>query len=250
MKKNTKYMFPTEDLMHSFNVHKKVNISKNIKELIDKKLDRLFSSKRETDPALGEELTYWQYWLHTATIKHGQILEEVVMEIVRNKLQNCIVWEEKKFKVTQRSLNIAADPQSDILNIKMPYPNRAKKTIQIDMFIYNPKNFSFNSYEIKRGHGTHDRQKKEKMVADLLTTHMHMDDYAKKEKKIKVDTIGSYVISVFGKELLSPEWQKFSINGFKEIDKHFKTNISTDIVNSNNYFRDQLILNANKKTSK
>ena len=32
MKKHTKYMFPTEDLMHSFDVNKKVNISKNIKK--------------------------------------------------------------------------------------------------------------------------------------------------------------------------------------------------------------------------
>ena len=243
-------MFPTIDLMNLFKINDSLKISENIKKLIDEKLYKLFNNKRPVDPALGETLTYWQYWLHTATIKHGQILEEVVLELCKEKLKNFTVWEDREFRVTQRALNIAADPQQDILKVKLPYPGKTKKSIQIDMLIYDTKNKTLNSYEIKRGSGTHDRQKKEKMLQDLLTAHMHLESYGREEKKLEIKDVNSYVISVFGKELLSPEWKKFSINGFEEIDKHFKTDISKGIEDSNTYFRNLLIQNANKKFSK
>tara|TARA_X000000950_G_C13824580_1_gene623439 strand:+ start:437 stop:1366 length:930 start_codon:yes stop_codon:yes gene_type:complete len=212
-----------------------------IKFIIDAKLQKLFSKIKPVDPGLGKNLTYWHLWLHGASIAQGQILEDIVLRVVKNKLSNCMVWEDKEFPISQRALTISADQnnqnKNDVLEVLLPYPgNDATQKIQIDMMIYNPEDKSLSSFEIKRGWGVHDRQKKQKIVSDLLNTHMHLKSYGIAKHKLDVKKTNTFVLSVLGKELMPPKWRNFSINGMKELDNYLHTNISDDVQNSLNYF--------------
>ena len=80
-----------------------------------------------------------------------------------------------------------------------------------------------------------DRGKKEKVTSELLTTHMHLKSYGQ-EKGFVIDKVGSYIISVFGKELMSPRWRNFSINGLKALDEHLNINISNEVNKSIQYY--------------
>ena len=220
-------------------------MNEKIKKLIDDKLDKLFNHKADPndyDPAFTKTQNKLRHVLHVATIMHGQMLEEAYLYALEEKLQNCQVWEDKEFKVSNDALQISTN-QNDmrVLETYLPYGECAKigtrnKTNQVDVIIYNKEKKSITAYEVKRGGSHHDRQKKEKLLADIIATHVLLKDYGE-QKGLEIKERSALLISHLGEDLLSPSWRHLQINGDK-VDGHFKTDISSEIKKAENYWID------------
>lgn len=229
-----------------------MKLSENIKSFCNKKIDHLFSDqnwekqkkKKEkqnsTDTIFSETDARTKYILHTATIMHGQCIEEIYLEAVKLLCDNLEVWEEKKFKVSKHALDISTDQaNNEVMKYELEYGDVAiiktkKKTTQIDIITYDKVKKEISSYEIKRAGSHHDRQKKEKIIADIVATKILLKSYGE-QKGLDVASTRSYVIAHMNVPLLTPEWMKLQING-SDLDEHFDEPVSYQIENGLRYF--------------
>ncbi len=174
----------------------RVEMNDAIKGLIDQKLNKLFNHAADPekyDPAFTKAQNKLRHILHVATIMNGQMLEEAYLYALREKLPRCEVWEDKSFKVSNDALQITTQLNDQrVLETFLPYGECAKigkknKTNQVDIIIYDKDKKNITAYEVKRGGSPHDRQKKEKLLGDLIATHV-LDVYSGRPGKgIKVD---------------------------------------------------------------
>jgi len=214
-----------------------------IKRTIDEKIKTLFNKPADPndyDPAFTKSQNKLRYVLHTATIMHGQMLERVYLSALTTELINCDVWEDKNFKVSRDALTVSTQ-QSDkrVLETFLPYGecvkigNREKKN-QVDVIVYNKDSKNVIAFEIKRGGSHHDRQKKEKLLADIIATHVLLKDYTI-QKGYKVKDAKALLISHMGTQLLQPNWTHLQINGNK-VNEYFGKDIMQHIIAADKYW--------------
>ena len=214
-----------------------------VKKIIDEKIEALFNKQanpNDYDPAFTKSQNKSRYVLHTATIMHGQMLEVAYLTSLKRELNDCIVWEDKNFKVSRDALSVSTE-QSDkrVLETFLPYGecvkigNREKKT-QVDAIVYNNNTKKVTAFEIKRGGSHHDRQKREKLLADIIATQVLLKDYTG-QKGYEVKDAKALLISHMGTKLLQPDWTHLQINGNK-VDKYFGKNIIQHITAAENYW--------------
>lgn len=230
------------------------DLNPKVKDFCDKKVTKLFSDsywkksqekkrkKGNLDELFSEKDARTKYILHTATIDHGHLVEELYLKSIESLCNNLVVWEDKRFKISKHASNISNDQDNkNIEDYNLDYgeaffKSGKKVTNQIDVFTYNKSSKTLSSYEIKRGGGHHDRQKKDKLLADILATLILMKSYGKKEKNLDVKHARSFVISHMNQDLIHPSWKKIQING-RDVDKHFKAPISEQINLGLEYFK-------------
>jgi hypothetical protein len=230
-----------------------MNVSEEIKSICDKKIDHLFSDKNwekqkkkkeasgSVDDIFTETDARTKYILHTATIMHGQCVEDIYLEAIKLLCDDLEVWEEKKFKVSKHALDISTDQANkDVMKYELEYGDVAiikkkKKTTQIDILTYNKNNKEISSYEVKRAGSHHDRQKKEKIIADIVATKILLKSYGE-QRGLEIKSTRSFIIAHMNVQLLTPEWIKLQIYG-KDLDEHFDEPISYQIKQGLEYFK-------------
>jgi len=172
---------------------------------------------------------------------HGQMLEEVYLSVLREALSDCVIWEEKKFCVSEDAYTISSRQISaDILKTSLPYGdcatiNKKEKKNQVDVIVYHKPTKVISAYEIKRGGSHHDRQKKEKLVADIIATKILLKSYAENIKNLEIKESRAFLVSHYGINILTPQWMSLQING-KDVNNHFGTNISSKIEDAENFW--------------
>ena len=216
---------------------------KEVKEIIDEKIDALFNKQADPndyDPAFTKSQNKSRYVLHTATIMHGQMLEVAYLNSFKIELNDCIVWEDKNFKVSRDALSVSTE-QSDkrVLETFLPYGECVKigkreKKNQVDAIIYNNNSKKVTAFEIKRGGSHHDRQKKEKLLADIIATQVLLKDYTV-QKGYEVNDAKAFLISHMGTQLLQPDWTHLQIDGNK-INEYFGKDIIQHVSAAENYW--------------
>ena len=231
-----------------------MSLNPDIQNLCDKSLRDLFSIdnwekkknskiiKGTTDPLYSEIDGRIAYIVHSVTIRSGIILEKLYHESVKICCPHLEVWDEKKFKISKHTMDLASDQDNkDVLSTDLPYGETAvigknkKKTRQIDLFTYDKKEKILNCYEIKRGGGHHDSEKQEKIIENLIAVRMLLKRYAQDEKKIEAKKYKSYIISHMNHELFSPNYRYLQIDG-NEVNKHFNAPVKERINEGYNYF--------------
>ena len=218
-------------------------MKEEIKRTIDEKIETLFNKladPNDYDPAFTKSQNKLRYVLHTATIMHGQMLEVAYLYALKKELTDCTVWEDKSFKVSRDALSVSTE-QSDkrVLETFLPYGecvkigNREKKT-QVDAIVYNNNTKKVTAFEIKRGGSHHDRQKREKLLADIIATQVLLKDYTV-QKGYEVKDTKALLISHMGTQLLQPDWTHLQINGNK-VNEYFGQDIIQHITTAENYW--------------
>ena len=218
-------------------------MKEEIKRIIDEKIKALFNKPADPndyDPAFTKSQNKLRYVLHTATIMHGQMLEVAYLHALKKELTDCTVWEDKSFKVSRDALSVSTE-QSDkrVLETFLPYGecvkigNREKKT-QVDAIVYNNNTKKVTAFEIKRGGSHHDRQKREKLLADIIATQVLLKDYTV-QKGYEVKDAKALLISHMGTQLLQPNWTHLQINGNKA-NEYFGKDIIQHITAAENYW--------------
>ena len=115
----------------------------------------------------------------------------------------------------------------------MKIGNREKKT-QVDAIVYNKNTKKVTAFEIKRGGSHHDRQKKEKLLADIIATQVLLKDYTV-QKGYEVNDAKACLISHMGTKLLQPDWTHLQIDGNK-INEYFGKDIIQHVSAAENYW--------------
>lgn len=205
-----------------------------VKDLIDLKIKTLFGKppKKKFDPLFTKNQNKLRSILHTATIKHGHVLEAVYLNAVRSEKKTFKVWSEPEFCISAEAHNKSKNQTSKrILESTEPYgecmlvgKKQKPRKIQVDVIVYDHINEEVTAYEIKRGGVAHDRGKKESIIADVIAVQVLLKDYAE-QRNLKVKRAKSLIISHYGAALTKNEWKELQING-DEVDSHFDAEIS------------------------
>jgi len=236
-----------------------MKISPVIIKLANDKINHLFSEenwinlkkKREkkTNTAnlfTDDNLQRLSYISHTATIIHGQFIEELYMQAVATTCDYLKVWKEEKFKISRDAFDISGR-QNDIsvLKSELAYGdvlkiNNKPKTRQIDFCTFNEETGRLCSYEIKRGGGTHDSEKKEKIVANLIAVQLLLKNYGI-NKNLNVKKARSFIVSHYNSQLLPSKWKSLEVNG-NNINEHFGRPVKEQLLLGEEYFQKQFNL--------
>jgi hypothetical protein len=173
--------------------------------------------------------------MSSAYKRHGQILDLTLLE----RLKDCArfqVWREDDFKLSHESLKQLRihDRIEKCMRIELEYGDR-ERTIPIDIIVFDSKNRTLSSYNVKRGNGSYDSGKRRIILGDLLRTNMHLMDYGRKSG---FSLISSHAHIVFYYGLLSIP-KPLGIAGH-ELDVHFGFPVVEAIEYVNKYFKDRL----------
>ena len=90
------------------------------------------------------------------------------------------------------------------------------RTLQIDAIVYHKETRTLRAYEIKRGFGNHDSQKKEKLIRNALCVQLLLKSYGQ-SKGLDPVSVGSHIIFYYDKLSVPPP---IGIKG-SELDDHF-----------------------------
>ena len=80
--------------------------------------------------------------------------------------------------------------------IALPY-GEAKRTLQVDIVVYDNLHRSLRTYEVKRGNGQHDAGKVRSIMRDLICTHVLLKSYGE-DRGHGVDLAEAKIIYYYG----------------------------------------------------
>ena len=221
-----------------------MSLNSHIKDIVEKKLNGLFSDKKwkkrvsdkeklgNTDPLYSEAEARMAHVLHAVTIRAGQLIDTLYTDSVKICCPHLEVLKVGKyeFKVSREAKAIASTSKhdEDILDHSLTYGQAMRvkgkiKTLQIDLMTYDPEKKIISSYEIKRGGGHNDSGKQEKIIEDLFIVRLLLKSYGEKIHGLKINKAKSYVISHMNRDLFSPEYRKFVVKG-QNLNNHFNSN--------------------------
>ena len=90
------------------------------------------------------------------------------------------------------------------------------RTLQVDAVVYHNETRTLRAYEIKRGFGNHDSQKKGAIMRNALCVQLLLRSYGQ-SKDLDAASVSSHVIFYYGKLSVRPP---IGIKG-SELDEHF-----------------------------
>ena len=213
------------------------DILEKLKPIVDKTISKLLNVKFRHDPIAGKYSIVTSL-LSSAYKRHGTIIEEAIVEALRN-YKHLEVFTEDKFPISSRADTLASQSGKDLEIIKgtdLPYEKKnPARTLQIDCIVFNKKKKTISSYEIKRGNGNFDAGKKRSIRNDILSTNFVLKGYGV-SKNLDVKRAYSYIISYYGLRALPKPYSLIK----EELDTHFGVSIVKQVEDVNNYFRAKL----------
>lgn len=214
-----------------------------LKPTIDSTVSRLTETTFRIDPIAERTYSRMTSIISSAYKRHGQILEEAFRVVLSQFEPRFSVWEEQNFKVSSRADSLTADLNRlvrdenwrELLDTQLAYGDESR-ILQIDAVVYDREDNIIRTYEIKRGNGAHDSQKKRQMIRDIVCTGLLLRGYAKSEG-IKNPVIAEAKILFYYGVRSIPE--PLSLVG-GELDEHFGVPIFRNFQRINSYYSSQL----------
>lgn len=211
-----------------------------VKPLVDETVRRLAVKSFRDDPIAGTRYARATSIVSSAYKRHGKILEAALYEQLRenNRLS---VWSDQTFAISGAAEGLVhSSSLMDSLRSQLPY-GEAKRTVQVDILVYDNANSSLRSYEVKRGNGEHDAGKVRSIMRDLVCTHVLLKSYGESQGRT-VDHAEAKIIYYYGvRSVPAP----ISLTR-EELDEHFQFPVVEAVEQVNTYFRDRVhdLLNA------
>src|SRR5262245_61163197 len=205
-----------------------------VKPLVDATVKRLAGKKFRGDPIAGDQYARATSIVSSAYKRHGKILETAIFERLRDN-NRFSVWTDRLYAVS-----VAADAlyqsssREDCLRSQLPY-GEAKRTLQVDIIVYNSLNRSLRTYEVKRGNGEHDAGKVRSIIRDLICTHVLLKSYGQRRGH-DIDHAEAKIIYYYGVRSVPAPLSLVR----EELDEHFEYPVVDAVEQVNAYFRDRL----------
>jgi hypothetical protein len=208
---------------------------------IEATIQRLNGKKFHPDPIAGPKFSRIVSVMSSAYKRHGYILERAILEQLSTRPE-LIVWSDEQFQVPANADLIATGALKNPASIEgneLSYC-LGGRTLQVDAIVFHKEARTLRAYEIKRGFGNHDSQKKGSILRNALCVQMLLRSYGQ-SRGLDPSSVGSHVIFYYGKlSVRSP----IGIRG-TELDDHFgfPCKDAVDAVNAHfaGRFRDCLI---------
>jgi hypothetical protein len=215
-----------------------MGVLKKIKPVVDRSVTRLRKKAFECDPLMGAELSRITSVVSSAYKRHGHILEAAIKGVLKEH-ERFQVWSIPKLSISEAAENLATSymgkPKA-ALKAAIEHEEDGRRTLQIDLIVYDKKKRTVSSYEIKRGAGTHDAGKKRSMLRDMLCTQVVLKSFAELKLGVKSKSAHSYMIFYYGKESIGAP---FSLSR-DDLDDHFGIPVRKEVESVNSYYRKQI----------
>lgn len=206
-----------------------------LRHFVDNTIEKLGSARFREDPIAGRKYSRATSIISSAYKRHGAILELALLE----RLKECArlrVWTEDDFKLSHESLIRArvSERIEPLLEMDLPYGDR-ERSIGVDIMVYDEKEASLRSYNVKRGNGSYDGGKRRLIQEELVRTDMLLTDYG---RVCGLEPASSHAHIVFYYGLLSIP-APLAIAG-SDLDTHFNFPVIDAIERVNSYFVQRL----------
>jgi hypothetical protein len=205
-----------------------------VKPLVDETVRRLAIKAFRNDPIAGGRYARATSIVSSAYKRHGKILEAAIFERLRDN-NRLSVWTDPAYAVSGAAdALVGSSTRADCFKSQLPY-GEAKRTLQIDMVVYDNLNRSLRTYEVKRGNGEHDAGKVRSLMRDLICTHVLLKSYGD-NRGHNVDLAEAKIIYYYGVRSIPAPLSLVR----DELDEHFEYPVVEAIEQVNAYFRDRL----------
>jgi hypothetical protein len=205
-----------------------------VKPLVDETVRRLAVKAFRDDPIAGGRYARATSIVSSAYKRHGKILESALFERLRDN-NRLSVWSDPAFAISAAADGLVhSSSRADCFKSHLPYGD-AKRTIQVDIVVYDNTSRSLRTYEVKRGNGEHDAGKVRSLMRDLICTHVLLKSYGQ-DRGHQVDHSEAKIIYYYGiRSIPAP------ISLVREdLDEHFEYPVVEAVEQVNTYFRDRL----------
>ena len=202
--------------------------------LVDDTIRALAQVEFRDDPIAGRKYARATSIVSSAYKRHGKIIERALFERLKqnNRLS---VWTDATFAVSPAADNtFSTSSFEDCLMSELPYGS-TKRTVQIDLVVYDEVSNGLRAYEVKRGNGNFDSGKIRSVMRDLLCTHMLLKTYGK-NKGHPVQNAEAKIIFYYGVRSIPKPYSLVR----EDLDEHFQFPVMDAIEEVNSYFRDRL----------
>ncbi len=206
-----------------------------LRPFVDGMIERLASTRFREDPIAGRKYSRATSIISSAYKRHGKILERALLEALKDRA-SFQVWQEDAFKLSHESLKQLRihDRVEKCLTIDLPY-GECERTTLIDVVVFDEREGTLRSYNVKRGNGSYDAGKRRAILGELLRTNMLLRDYGRKAG-FEPTVAEARIIFYYGLRSI-PE--PMSLIG-NELDEHFGFHVRESIEAVNSYFTDRL----------
>jgi hypothetical protein len=205
-----------------------------VKPLVDETVRRLAIKAFRSDPIAGSKYARATSIVSSAYKRHGKILEAAIFERLRDN-NRLSVWTDPTYAVSAAAdALVHSSTRADCFKSQLPY-GEAKRTLQIDIVVYDTLNRSLRTYEVKRGNGEHDAGKVRSIMRDLICTHVLLKSYGQ-VRGHDVDHAEAKIIYYYGVRSVPAPVSLVR----DELDAHFEYPVVEAVEQVNSYFRDRL----------
>ena len=207
-----------------------------LKDEIEKTIQRLDAKQFTPDPIAGKHFSKITSILSSAYKRHGYILERAILEALK-LCPDFVVWRDDNFQVPEvvdHIVNGSLAGPTKLIGTDHPYSD-GKRTLQVDVLVFNKNTGSLKAYEVKRGTASHDSGKRRQMLRDVLCVQVLLKSYGK-ERGLDVKEAFSHVIFVYGQRSIA---KPFAITG-SELDEHFGWPVQEAVEEVSSYFKARL----------
>ena len=205
-----------------------------VKPLVDETVRRLAVRSFRDDPIAGTRYARATSIVSSAYKRHGKILEAALFERLRDN-NRLSVWSDPTYAVSNAAdALVGSSKLADSLKSQLPY-GEARRSLQIDIVVYDTLHRSLRTYEVKRGNGEHDAGKVRSIMRDLICTHVLLKSYGV-ERGHEVDHAEAKIIYYYGVRSIPAPISLVR----EELDEHFEYPVVEAVEQVNAYFRDRL----------
>jgi hypothetical protein len=208
----------------------KVTCLKAVRPFVDNTISALSNVDFRDDPIAGRKYARATSIVSSAYKRHGKIIERALYERLRqnNRLS---VWTDDTFCVSPAAENtFSTSSHTDCLVSELPY-GQSKRTLQIDLTVFDEVSGGLSAYEVKRGNGNFDSGKIRSVMRDLLCTHMCLKSYGK-ARGHPVQSAEAKIIFYYGVRSIPKPYSLVR----EELDDHFQFPVAEAIEEVNGYF--------------
>lgn len=134
----------------------------------------------------------------------GDVIHAAVVEAV-NRRPDLVVHSEWRVPISDAANRLAsAGRYAQCLGTDLPYDDAVAGRVKIDLVTIDREAGTAAAYEIKRGHGTHDSGKRQKIVDDLIRVGLVLAGHLRAKGYPEVRTATVHLISYYGSVVAGP----------------------------------------------
>jgi hypothetical protein len=205
-----------------------------VKPLVDETVRRLAVKAFRDDPVAGKHYARVTSIVSSAYKRHGQILEAAIFERLRDN-NRLTVWSDATFAVSAAAEGLVhSSSLTDCFASQLPY-GEAKRTVQVDLVVYDILHRSLRTYEVKRGNGAHDAGKVRSLMRDLICTHVLLKSYGQ-HRGHAVEHSEAKIIYYYGVRSIPAPISLVR----EDLDEHFEYPVVEAVEQVNTYFRNRV----------